>query len=686
MMQPLLFRALLTGTLITATAGLLQAQDAPIKFGSINEADLTDRNFVADSAASAVVLCDFGRSYFSYGGKGFSVIFERVKRIKILKKSGYEYASGRVPLYHANGRDEKLTSLKGFTYNLVNGQVVKEKLNSDAIFKEESSANVTVRKFTLPNVRVGSVVEYSYSVASDFAFNFQDWTFQEDIPVRWSEYRASIPEYFDYRMVMQGYEPLTVTEQTKSTGQFVVSYSGQSEGGGFTATRTAGGSDTYTPLMTNYRWAMKEVPALREEPYMTTTDDYLARIDFELAGTRMPGRPYEAVAGSWDKIEEELLNNEDFGTQMNRGGFLKDQLTPLLAKAGTDPVARVAAVHGLVRGSIKHNGQSSLRATSTVRRAYDQKAGSAADVNLLLIAALREAGFKANPVVLSTRSHGHLLPDMPPLLSRLNYVLAHVQLPDGQEMLVDATEELAPSGMLPHRCLNGQGRLIMPRGQESRWVELTPKERLTSYRQVTMALDENGGLRGSVHQEHAGYQALAQREKLRELGEKKYVADLSAGHEGWSIPKYAFKERDQLQKPLTLDYDFVSNAEANAPAGTLYLNPLRDFGMEKNPFLHENRRFPVDFGTPLEETTMITLTLPAGYELAETPQGLVMDLPEKGGRFLYGVQSTPAGIQLVSRLSLSRPVYSAEEYTYLREFFARLMAKQGERLVIKKKS
>ncbi|MBT9393998.1 DUF3857 domain-containing protein [Hymenobacter sp. NST-14] len=677
----LLRRWLLAGICSGASISLAQAQADPIRFGKIDERDLTSQNFLADSAAPAVVLCDFGRSRFDYAEGGFRVIFERVTRVKILKKSGYDYATVQVPLYHKANREEKLTGLKGFTYNLVNGQVVKEKLNADAIFREESSPNVSVRKFTLPNVRVGSVVEYAYTVASEFVFNFQDWTFQSDVPVRWSEYRAAIPEYFDYNMLMQGYEPLEVQEKADAVTQYTIRWSSTltpGVGGG----RESGGSEVVTPRVTNYRWAMKDVPALREEPYMTTTADYLSKIDFELAGTKWPNEAYKPVAGSWTKIDEELLNDDNFGGQLNRGGFLKEQLTPLLANT-TDPAARVAAIHDLVRRSVRHNGNNGVVAGSSIRRAYDQKSGSAADVNLLLIAALREAGFTANPVVLSTRGHGRLQTNVP-LSSRFNYVLAHVALPGGKEMLVDATEELAPCGLLPYHCLNGTARLILPRGQESRWIELAPNDRFLSYRQINLTVDEKGGVSGKVHQEHGGYLALMQREKLRKLGEKKYIEELATNHEGWNIPQYTFKERDALHKPLTLDYEFAS-AGGEAPAGTIYLNPLRDFGTDKNPFLHENRRFPVDFGAKFDETVMVSLTLPAGYEPEELPKGLVMELPEGGGRFTYGVQQGPLGLQIVSRMSLSRPVYSAEEYAYLREFFARMMAKQSEQLVLKKK-
>ncbi|MET4106965.1 DUF3857 domain-containing protein [Hymenobacter sp. UYP22] len=679
MKSPLLRRLWLAGMLTGAAVTLAQAQTDPIKFGKIDELDLTPKNFVADSTAGAVVLGDFGRTRFEYNDGQFKVVFERVTRLKILRKSGYEYATVEVPLYHRNSSEEKLSGLKGFTYNLVNGQVVKEKLNADAIFREETSPNVTTRKFTLPNVRVGSVIEYTYTVLSPFTFNFQDWTFQRDIPVRWSEYRAAIPEYFDYKMLMQGYEPLEVQTREESTTQYTISWSSKLEFG----ERTSGGSQVVTPRVTNHRWAMKNVPAMREEPYMTTTGDYIAKIDFELAGIKWPDEPYKAVADSWDKIDRELLTSDNLGGQLNRAGFLKEQLTTLQAQH-KEPATRLAAIHNLVRSSVKHNGNNGVYASGPVRRAFDQKTGNAADINLLLISALREAGFKANPLVLSTRSHGRMETNVP-LISRFNYVLAHVELPDGTTMLVDATEELAPCGMLPPRCLNGVGRLVLPQDGASRWVELKPADRLLHYSQINLTVDEKGGINGKVHQEHAGYLGLAQREKLRKLGEKKYVEELASAHEGWSIPKYTFKEQTTLNRPLTLDYEFAT-AGAEAPVGTIYLSPLHDFGTEKNPFLHEERRFPVDFGANMDETVLVNLTLPAGYELEEIPKPMAVELPEGGGRFTYAVQPGSGTVQIMSRMSLTRPVYQAEEYAYLREFFSRMMTKQNERLVLKKKS
>jgi hypothetical protein len=661
-----------------------RAQDEPIKFGKPDPADFTAAPFVGDSAA-AIVLCDYGTTSFQYVSNDFQLVSERVTRIKILKKAGYDVATVKVPLYHRDTNMEKISGLRGTTYNLVNGQVVKTKLDGSNTFSEDLTPNVRLRKFTMPDVREGSVIEYAYTVTSDFFFNFQDWTFQREIPVRWSEFRANIPEYFHYKMLQQGYHPLAVRTQAENTTQFLVHTSGGYTGSGFSTARTPGSSDAVTARVTSYRWAMKDVPAFRDEPFMTTSEDYVDRINFQLAGEQFPGQGYRNVAGNWNKIDAELLSSENFGAQFSRGNFLKDQLLPLIAKY-PETEARAAAVRQVVMGAVRYDGTNRYSTEGSLRKAYDAHRGTAADVNLLLIAALRDAGLPANPVLLSTRNHGRVNQTMP-LLNQFNYVVALVPLADGKELLVDATEPLLPCGVLPQRCLNQTGRLIMKNSAEGRWVNLAPTHRRVHFQQVALAMDAQGGFTGKVHEEHSGYAGVAARQELTRLGEKKYLAELTRPHNGWTVPKFAVAERENVAKPLALDYEFAQPADENTTAGTLYLSPLREFSSEQNPFRHDDRLFPVDFGSAQDETTMITLTLPAGYELSETPKPAVVELPNGGGRFIYSVTTAvPGVVQLISRLSLRKPMYAAEEYTQLREFYRLMLEKQGEKLVVKKKA
>jgi hypothetical protein len=635
-----------------------RAQDDPIKFGKPNPADFTAAPFVGDSAAAAVILCDYASARVEMGANGsLQAVTDRTTRIKILKKAGYSWATVEIPLITGA---QKLVGLRGFTYN---GATEKIKLEDDGKFTDDVNKHVHIRKFTMPNVHEGSVIEFTYSIVSGVTMGLPDWQFQHSIPVRWSEYRVNYPDYFNYKTVMRGYLPLTVREQ--DLGSTIM---------GNRATRTM-----------RYRWAMRDVPALREEPYITTMHDYAARMDLELASFYAPGIGGKDFTGTWEKIDANLLQDENFGLQLARGGFMKEAVAKLALGANSTMEARVTAIHGLVRDAMKYNEYETIYSSTPLRKTFlEVHRGNSADINLLLIATLRAADIDANPVLLSTREHGHLAMDFP-LSSRFNYVVAHVALPDGKDLLLDATAPLMPSGMLPERCLNQVGRLVMPEGKASRWLDLTPSQRRVHYQQVQLALSPEGALSGKVHEEYSGYAGATARAELETLGETKYRTQFAGKHTAWTMPKFTVSERANLLKPLVLDYEFAQPAE-EAAVGSLYLNPFSEFASEQNPFRHENRTFPIDFGALQEETVLLTLSLPAGYELAEMPKPAVVDLPDNGGRFFYTIAASGSTVNITSRLSLRKPVYAASDYQYLRELYRLMLAKQSEKLVLKKKA
>jgi len=675
------------GATMGLSALVSHAQQAPvkpvvIKFGQPAPEDFNAKNFVGDSAAAAVVLYDNGVARFRLNGLSFQMETERTTRLKILKKAGYDYATVEVPLYHRDGDEEKITALKGFTYNEVGGKIEKTKLEGGNMFSEDRTKNVRVRKFTLPNVREGAVIEYTYSVTSDFFFNFQPWVFQRDIPTRWSEFRATIPEYFDYKMLMQGYQPLALQTQEETGAQYTASARVQKAdmGGSHSATET----ETIQARATVYHWAMQDVPALRDEPYMTTMRDYVARIDFQLAGERMPGQAYQNVSGSWEKINSMLRTSTEFGGLLDRAGFLDASLKPLVAQY-PDPAARAAAVRDLVVKAVKYDGSNNYWASGPLKRSYELHRGTAADVNLLLIAALRQAGLPAEPVLLSTRSHGRVNEQFP-LLDQFNYVIGMLPLADNKELLLDATEPLLPCGVLPTRCLNQLGRLIPTKeaAGAGRWVSLTPSQRHTRFQDIKLTVDAQGNLVGQVREEHGGYAGAAIREKIQQVGEKKYVTELLSRHSTWEMPTYKFNAVDLLNQSIGLNYELRQPASTPGTAQELYLTPLALFGETQNPFRHEHRTYPVDFGALTQEVMVITLTLPAGYT-AELPKSASLALPDNGGRYMYAATSpTPGTVQLTSRLTFDKPVYGADEYAGLREFYRRVLAKQSEALVLKK--
>jgi hypothetical protein len=107
---------------------------------------------------------------------------------------------------------EDISLLKGYSYHLDNGKIQKVKLSKQSIFEEKTSDEWTTIKFTMPDVKEGSVIEYQYRIVSDRLSWLRTWEFQKSIPVKWSEYLVEIPEYFNYLKISTGFEPFVINE------------------------------------------------------------------------------------------------------------------------------------------------------------------------------------------------------------------------------------------------------------------------------------------------------------------------------------------------------------------------------------------------------------------------------------------------------------------------------------------
>ncbi|WP_210489909.1 DUF3857 domain-containing protein [Rufibacter aurantiacus] len=650
-------------------------QDAPVKFGKVTEEELKMKVYDKDTSAAAVILADYGRSYFSYA-QDFKVNFERVLRIKILKKTGYDWANVVVPYYQRNSDKEQVINIKGATYNLEAGKMVKVKMEDKAVFDEKASANWSNKKFTLPAVKEGSVLEISYTITSDFLFNLRDWTFQKSIPVVYSEYRATIPEYFEYKQNPQGYEPFTINEAIPGNMTFTVRWSSSIEagmGGG----RTSGGSEVVSARSMNHRWVMKDVPAITPESHITTLDDYVSKIEFELEWVRYPNQIAKRIAGNWNSLSEELMTDESFGLQLNRTGFFKNEVAAL--QSVKDTLTRLNTIYEFVKNSVKWNGNGGKYVTTSLRKAFDNKTGNVADINLMLVAMLRDAGFEANPVILSTRDNGRV--PYSPILSRFNYVIAYAKVGDKQ-ILMDATDPLMPMGMLPKRCLNGNGWLVTKTGGD--WVPLQSSSRTTELINADVQILATGVLSGKVMESTSGLWALNTRHSVQEAGEAKYLEKLVSTQTQLERKTPVLQNLKELHKPLALQYEVTSVGDTQNK-DIIYLNPMMLKTQEDNPFKNATRKYPVDFGHGSEEVYICNFIIPEGYAIEEMPKNLILALPENGGRFTYMLQVTGNKIQVMSKVTIAKPVFYAEEYEHLKQFYTQMVAKHAEQIVLKKK-
>lgn len=650
-------------------------QTPDITFGQVSQAELRMTHSPLDSSASAMILGDFGESHFQYNqNKGIRIVFTRHTRIKVFNSDGYGWANAAVSLYERGSDKEVISQIKGYTYRLEGDKIIKTKLKNNGKFREQYSDNIERVKFTLPDVQEGSVIEYSYTITSDFLFNLREWQFQHDIPTAWSEYKVKIPEYFQYKQLSQGYHPLALAEQSQESGYFVINY------------RT-GGQNNRQPgqhredfVNTVYHWAAQDVPALTEEPYITTMNDYVSKISFEIASVRFPGQPTENYTTTWKNIDKELLDYENFGKRLTQSSMVKEKVRSLAA--GTDSeTEKVAKVYRFVRDHIRWNGEEALTTSQSLKKTLQEKSGNSADINLLLVDMLRAAGLSTQPVALSTRAHGMIRQQFP-MLKQFNYVIAYVSTANGA-FLLDATETACPYNLLPIRCLNEVGRIISASDGE-KWVSLQPKEPATHMILVKLSLEEDG-LRGNIASSHSSYDAVRLRQRiLAHKDTTTYIAQFQKKQHNLQISHFHFDNLTNLQAPVKERFAVLLDNHYQAAGDLIYLNPFVVERTESNPFKLVHREYPVDFPYPQRETYIAQLTIPEGYTVDELPEDLMIALPDQGGRYIFSAQVMGNQLQISSKLDINKIKFYAQEYPHLKEFFNQVVAKQNEQVVLKK--
>ncbi len=324
-------------------------------------------------------------------------------------------------------------------------------MDKNSIFKEAYDDNHTLVKFTLPNVREGSIFEFEIEVKSPFIYSIPYWRFQYEIPVKRSVFTTEIPEYLYYRSNSKGYLSIgypNITEEERSI-YFSKRESPVPGLNGTTRTTRVEGSVNY--ISKKSMWQMSDVPALTEEPYISCLDNYTSKIEFELASIQYPGSTEKNFCSNWDNIVKNLNEHEKLGVQLNKlTGFMNDIYNEIDGKSKT-PEEKLSMAYKYIQTKMNWNGEFGIYSQNGIKNAYQNGKANVADINLLLVRLLKDLNIDAYPLVLSTRANG-FVPSFPSVTG-FNYVIAMAKI-DGKLFLMDATQ-LSLSVNIPlKRCLN----------------------------------------------------------------------------------------------------------------------------------------------------------------------------------------------------------------------------------------
>lgn len=622
-------------------------------------------SYAPDSTASAVVLCKQTHASYEYIGNDFRLATSHEVKIKILRPDGTSYANVTIPYYEreeAGSGKEAVSQIEATSYNLENGQVVKTRMKKEFIFKERMNSKYMQVKFSIPNVKVGTVIEYKYKTISDFYYSLDSWEAQESIPVLYGMYNVMIPEYFRFNLEMRGTERLESKETPESTS--------------FTVTDRTG-SAIIRCACRSLTFKAHQLPALRADNYIWCADDYRSRVNFELKGLDFPGAMYKSFTQTWEEIDEMLLKDSEFGEQLKTRHPYQEEVAALQLDKLPDTQAKVTALYSFLKKKVSWNEQYNLY--GNVKKAVKTGTGSNADINFLLISMLRDSGISAYPVVMSLRSRG-VFPFSYPSIQKINTFVVAIAHTDSTYLFLDGSVRHGAIDILPPVLMVNRARLVNEKS--SQWVDLSTLGKNHLRSMVSATIDADGKISGTRTASYQGQYASNLRSRFKAAKDSAEFVGKVESEENIQVSNLAIKELHTLSPQVTETLTFEKQSTVND--NLIYLNPLVFTHISKPIFTQEERKLPIELPFPDQVTLTVSLTLPQGYAVEELPKPLIVFIENDQGKCMYNIKQQDNKLTLLYRFQLSKLLFLPSEYTQLKAFWESIVNMNNEMIVLKK--
>ena len=643
----------------------LAAQKGLPSVGKIDKADLEMKDCDFDKGAIAVNLIDWGNLFYRRGKDLFSTVYERRTRIKILKESALTYANVTIPYFDENN-EEQIKKITAYTYNLDEGGNIKmTEVGKSSIYTKRINKQHSEMIIAFPEVKVGSVIEYKYTMERQTFGHIKDWYFQGKIPTRHSEYQLNLPLMFHFTV-----QP-SVVDSIESKDEI---YDSRIAVGG------NGDDGVIESKAIHKNYIMRNLPGIRNEPFMGSVKDYMQRLEFQLSEIDYGNGEVTNLRKGWADVLKDLMKDPDFGLQLDKKIPQADAFVTQTMGL-PDYESKVKMVYDQVRKHMNWNEDENIYSYDGVAKAWTNGTGSSADINLLLVNLLKQLGVQAYPILFSTRENG-LVNNFYPFINQFNTVMAYAQV-DDKFYILDATDKFSSYKLTPEAIVNTKGFVVQ--GDKGKWIDVVDMSH--KYKVMTAVhgvIDVDGIMKGDCLVNCDGY---AKKQRCR----------------SWMKDKDKFREEyfTKLYTALTIEDLAVNNAEYDSlplEQKLKFTYPLNNSGgyrnftvnlfsdLEINPFVADERHSDVDFGFMQDYMVFGNFTIPEDYTFEELPQNISMIMPDTSIVFNRYLQAEDNVLNVRMTVSFKRTYYLAADYPDFAAFYKKMLAKLNEPIVIKKKT
>lgn len=644
------------------------AQDISLKYGKVTNDELKMNVYDKDSSAVAVVLYTDGNAEYEYSSTdgGFRIVTSFSKKIKILKQEGLSYASMSIPFhYEANGIKDKITDLDVIAYNLdENGEVVKTKLDKKYIFEEDINSFVKQLKFSVPNVKVGTVIEYKYNHTSRMITNVPDWEIQSGIPVMNSKLEIVIPEYFIFNFDTKGYEHIEVKDVKKNQTFSLDSRNGVS---------------IVNCVSRDLTFTAKDIPALKNENFVWCLRDFTSGVRFEFSATKFPYDTYRPISQTWPDLEKTLTEKTDFTTNMTISNPYEVEIKALVSNA-KDNLEKVNLVYDFIKKRISWNQNYDFYGRNP-KDCVKKGTGNNAQINIILMAALKDAGISTHPILISRRNFGRL-PFTYPSLNKLNTFIVAAELSDSSVLYMDGSSVFGGPNVLPVELLVDRAYVFKPT-YTNKWVDLTNINKNDHKTYTQVSINENGTVKGFTTNTLTNQIAYSFKTNFYSVKDSAEYIDKIQNSGGIEVDSIFFTGKDSTSNKVKEKIYFTKKVEKSGDF--MYVNPMIFSQLTKNEFTQTSRKLPVEFSFPFAYTTICSLTIPDGYQVEELPKNMRIILNNNQGSCTYQIAQSGNIIQLRYQFEINQTIFPSTDYSAISNFYGQIATKNTEMVVLKKK-
>lgn len=638
-----------------------QTIEPNLKWGKPTEQELQMTEYADDKDADAVVLFHKTDVYYDVVEGVFKVYYDVKTRLKVLKPEGKRVADKKI-LFEENEKNrthkEIITGLKAVAYNLENGKTVKTKMERSMVNEERINKYEKQLKFSVPQVKVGTVIEYEYRIESEFYYYIRDWYAQSNIPVLYTKYELSIPKWFSFNVEETGSEPM---EKKTNETPMTILFNGASEN-----------------LLCQVRTFIgHNLPALKDDDYLWCAEDYGNKVTAELAGIYIPGAIHKNYTTTWEDIDKQLMGDNEFGGRLKNSSPLKEEIVSAGIPNIADKKERFAAVWQLLKSKVRWNGEYAFWGKSA-SKILKEGTGTNADINFLLINMLHDAGIESLPVVMRSRNQGNL-PLSHSSLKYLNTFVIAVQASDSTMAFFDSSAEDGYLNVLPANLLVNRARLIRKEGS-GMWINLQNAANSRQTTSIQAQLGTDGLLQCQKKSRLYNEAAARLRSIWRQAKDSTEQIHKMQERDGIEIKAYQTSNRNEFS-PM-MDEQMTFTKQYDVAGDIIYLNPLILIPEKESPFASAERRLPVEFPYKQSETINTVITLPNGYTVEDIPKPIALKFDGINVRIVSNMNGNQLSTQF--KLNIDKILFPATEYKDLKAFFDRLTECNKSIITIKK--